>query len=270
MIELSGPDGSVFALADRGPLGYAASLAALPGLMGGLSRAYPWLQPTLEEVLPRYDDRSDASHDSNHLLDTVAWTGLLWIGEASRKRRADLEIALAGIVYHDRIVRRKDDPESANDNEESAQLAEAFLPTVGFPLPKLPEVGHIVRRCSYTRGGTEVRSPEEAIVRDADMVQCLGVTGFSRFLQGGGRIGRPFRRPDADFFDQARPPDRWSSSYDAIRARGLGVISRLFTESARAFVDEARLAEEMRAYLEQAAKEAQPAIIAYEALFRAR
>lgn len=252
----------------RFPATYAEALAWLPELMREVvAPNSPWLPPTLQKLEALCVAREDPAHNFTHLMRVFTWTALLWMGE---KGRADLQTALAAALFHDAVVRRKDDPDRVKDNEESAQIAEAFLPTVGFPADKLAEVARIVRNCSYSRGDRVIGSPAEALVRDADMLECLGVIGVSRFLEGGSLMNRPLHLLTPDYFDPRRPIARKESTRDCMIDRGLAVEERFYTTSAKAFANERGLAQRLQAFVNCVQDEAEPAILAYNILVAPR
>ena len=247
----------------RFPATYAEALTRLPELMRDLVVQMPWLSPTVRELERLCAAREDPPHNITHIMRVFTWTAVLWMGE---KGRADLSIALAAALFHDAVVRRKDDPERDKDNEESAQIAEAFLPTVGFPADKLAEVARIVRNCSYSRGDRILGSSAEALVRDADMLECLGAVGAARFLEGGARMNRPLHLLTPDYFDPARVPVRKESTRDCMIDRGLGVVERLYTASAQAYARELGLAARLEAFIRRVDEEARPAHLVYNVL----
>ncbi len=252
----------------RFPATYAEALAWLPELMREVvAPTSPWLPPTLQKLEALCAAREDPAHNLTHLMRVFTWTALLWMGE---KGQPDLTTALAAALFHDAVVRRKDDPERIRDNEESAQIAEAFLPTVGFPADKLAEVARIVRNCSYSRGDRALGSPAEALVRDADMLECLGVIGAARFLEGGSRMNRPLHLLTPDYFDPSRPIVRKESTRDCMIDRGLAVEERFYTRSAKAFAKECGLADRLLAFVRHVQEEAEPAVLTYNILIAPR
>ncbi len=239
------------------PQTFAACAEHLPAVLNSARHTYAWLVPAAAYSRSLCEARKDVMHDFSHIERVVLWALRLWMREKGGPcRDADLEIVLAAALFHDAVVSRKDHPARTQDTEASAVLAEAFLRTADFPAAKLPEVGRIIRNCSFSRGGKTVQSSEEAIVRDADMLECLGAFGLARFFAGGGAMDRPFHGFSADFFDPSRHLERGRWTYDAILDRGLAVEERFFTESARVFNAELRLGEEMRRFLAQFAAEA--------------
>lgn len=98
----------------------------------------------------------------------------------------DVEVVEAAALLHDlaRALRLEGD-----HAEVSAELAHQLLEEVGFPEAKMNKVIEAIKGHRYT-ANMAPRSPEAAVLKDADMLDALGAIGVLRAIAFGATRGR--------------------------------------------------------------------------------
>ena len=113
------------------------------------------------------------------------------LGHALRVRRlasmiarevgADVEVVEAAALLHDLARALGCEGDHA---EASASLAEALMAEVGVPPDKAARVAEVIRGHRYS-SRSKPRSLEEAVLRDADMLDAVGAIGVMRAVAYG-------------------------------------------------------------------------------------
>src|SRR3989344_7668388 len=117
----------------------------------------------LKLIAQERQTKDDPCHDFNHIL-RVLNLGI----KIAKKEKADLEVVIPAILFHDTVVYRKDLPESRNETNESADVAGNVLREIKkFPQEKIEQVQTCIRECSFSKG--IVASTIEGKVVDATM-----------------------------------------------------------------------------------------------------
>jgi predicted metal-dependent HD superfamily phosphohydrolase len=106
----------------------------LPGLQAGWAELLPAAPALGSELLRRWQEPHRRYHDVRHLAQLVFALGLLTGGDVPRP------VALAA-WFHDAVHNGT----AGEDEERSAQLAEAELPSAGVPADEVGEVARLVR-----------------------------------------------------------------------------------------------------------------------------
>ena len=196
---------------------------------------------TQHVVLPRFD----ASHDSLH-VERVLWTALLIAVREERLRgtKVDLNVVALAALGHDLVSSVKTDEIKKQDPIRSAQMFLELPTRAGITwqqvFPRLAQkqleaavtkARTIIEGCSATHGDTPT-TPEEQAVRDADLLECIGVIGALRFASSSDDLPRRLVRT-LSVLPESDELDGWGYSVDAVLHRGLGYADRLVTETAR-------------------------------------
>ena len=200
----------------------------------------PWFPWLLRQAQKEIAERKDPSHDIGHVFVTLATAIRLGVYmEEKRGWTIDYQVVAAAALCHDLVVRKKDDPNAKNDTEESAELAQTLLEEAvvrhEFPSEGTEIVCGIVRNCSVSRGG-EPKSREEMLVRDADLLECVGARGVARFFISSGMMNRAI----IDLSDpraKNRKLEIWKNVVDAMWVRGIQAArAHLYTDAAKSDV----------------------------------
>jgi uncharacterized protein len=93
-----------------------------------------------------------------------------------------------------------------------------------------------------------VRTPEAAVVQDADRLDSLGAIGVARCLLVGGKLDRPLLAPDDPFCDE-RTPDDGLYTIDHFYTKLLKLPGTMQTAAGRA--EAQRRADRMRRWLDE-------------------
>ena len=187
--------------------------------------------------------RHDPAHDIVHVTRVLTWAMRIWMRETVC---ADLEAIIAATLFHDVKVRRKSDPESRHDASESAAIAYAYFMRRGFSAERAGWISEMISRTSFSQK-TPPTTPEERIVRDADMLEALGASGITRFFTTGGIENRMIM----DLSPPSTNVQTATTTIQALFTRGLAVCEHLHTEGARQLVEEAGIARYLESFIKQ-------------------
>ena len=144
---------------------------------------------------------ADAAHDISHVRRVVKNT--LYLTDIEN---VDKNITLPAALLHDCVAVAKDSPLRNQGSRLAADAAIVFLRQIAYPETLLPSIHHAIEAHSYS-ANVPVRSPEAAVVQDADRLDSLGAIGIARCLLVGGRLNRPLWDPDDPFCDHREPAD---------------------------------------------------------------
>jgi len=97
--------------------------------------------------------------------------------EIGREEGADLDVLRAAAYLHD-IAVPLDKP---HHYDLGSRLARGILRDLGWSAEQIEPVGHAIEAHSRY-GGPEPRTLEARILRDADIVECVGAVGLARAL----------------------------------------------------------------------------------------
>lgn len=138
-------------------------------LVGGL----PAAAATLEHLLAAYGDPVRRHHDLRHL------TEVLDVVDELAPLAEDADAVLLAAWFHDVVY----EPARGDNEEASAALAEALLPSLGVPAARVAAVGRLVR-LTATHGA----APDDAdgvVLCDADLaVLGAGVARYADYAAG--------------------------------------------------------------------------------------
>jgi uncharacterized protein len=190
----------------------------------------------------RVQDATDAGHDLGHVRRVVAAAKKLAEGEG-----ADPWVVVPAAWLHDCVVVPKDDPRRKEASRLAAEAAVGFLKAAGFPEGKLDAIAHAIEAHSFSAKG-KPKTPEAAVVQDADRLDALGAVGAARCFAVSGAMGRPVVDPDDPFPDEREPDDR-RSAVDHVHTKLLRLPATMTTAAGRAEAE--RRAAFLRVFLDQ-------------------
>jgi uncharacterized protein len=188
----------------------------------------------------------DPAHDLLHFERVVATARRLCAEEGAR-----LEVVLPAAWLHDLVNVPKNDPRRAHASRLSAESALVFLKEIEYPAELWPDIAHAIEAHSFS-ARIEARTPEAAIVQDADRLDGLGAIGIARTMATGGLLGRAFYAAD-DPFCATRPPDDATFTVDHFYAKLFRTAETLRTAAGRR--EGARRVAVMSRYLDDLARE---------------
>jgi uncharacterized protein len=185
---------------------------------------------------------ADAAHDLSHVK-RVLKNAL----QLSDKEQTDRQIIVPAACLHDCVSVAKDNPMRAQSSRLAADAAADFLAAIGYPAERVKEVHHAIEAHSFS-AGIPVRTPEAAVVQDADRLDSLGAIGVARCLLVGGKLDRPLLAPDDPFCDE-RTPDDGLYTIDHFYTKLLKLPGTMQTAAGRA--EAQRRADRMRRWLDE-------------------
>ena len=160
------------------------------------------------------------------------------LGHALRVRRlasmiarevgADVEVVEAAALLHD-LARALGCEE--NHAERSASMAAPLLVEAGMPPDKAARVVEVIRGHRYS-SGSKPRSLEEAVLRDADMLDAMGAIGVMRAVAYGASRRRALYDLE-DPFAEHRGLDDSKYTLDHFYTKLLKLAERMNTEAGR-------------------------------------
>ncbi len=109
------------------------------------------------------------------------------------KEQVDMLVVELGALLHDIA----DSKFHNGDESVGPEKARAFLNSIDTPAPVVGHVVNIIRHISFKGGNhlQEFKSPELAVVQDADRLDALGAIGIARTFNYGGFKNRPMYDP---------------------------------------------------------------------------
>lgn len=195
-----------------------------------LARLFAPHETLLAGLLARWDRAmadGDGSHDRSHLLRVWALVGRI----AATEPGADMEVLAVATLFHDCVSVEKNAPQRAMASRLSADVARGLLRQAGWNEERIEAVAHAIEAHSFS-ANIEPRSPEAAILRDADRLDALGALGIARVFYVAGRLGLPLYDPD-DPFSQRRPLDDRRFALDHFETKLFQLSSGLLTATGR-------------------------------------
>ena len=205
----------------------------------------------LKEIAKERQTKDDPCHDFNHIL-RVLNLGI----KIGKKEKADLDVVVPAILFHDTVVYRKDLPESRNETNESAEVAGTVLRDIKkFPQEKIEHVQTCIRECSFSKG-IVASTIEGKVVQDADRLESIGAISIMRTFTSGGQMNRLLYFPDDPFRENSQLPSYpqpLPSSLDLFYARLLLIGGSMRTETGKKMA--ARRAKFLETFLKELRKE---------------
>jgi uncharacterized protein len=132
----------------------------------------------------------DPAHDFQHIMRVYKNAELI-----GKKEDADMEILLLAVLFHDLVVYPKGSAKTSKSADDSADLAEKWLQSYGYPKDKIDKISYCIRTHSYSKRMVPA-TLEGKILQDADRLDALGAIGIARTFSVGGSEKRSFYNPD--------------------------------------------------------------------------
>ena len=191
----------------------------------------------------------DPAHDLGHVRRVVAWAERL-----GRAEGADLRVVAPAAWLHDCVTVAKTSPDRPRASRLAADAAGAFLREAGFPAALVPAVEHAVEAHSWS-AGVQPRTPEAAVVQDADRLDALGAIGLARMYAMsavfGSHVAHPRDPVPSEPPGRALDDRRWATDHALTKLLRLPATMR--TAAGRAEAE--RRAETIRAFLAELRRE---------------
>jgi uncharacterized protein len=177
------------------------------------------------------------------------WSHVLRVERVARRiaeaERARVDVVVTAAVLHELVNLPKHHPESHRSGD---LCAEAALKLLGAS-PIAEDVASCIRDHAFSKGAAP-RTPEAAILQDADRLDAIGAIGIARCFATSTEMMRPFYADD-DPFCRVRAPDDKQWGIDHFYRKLLRI--ELHTKTAQELSRE-RFAM-MRAFLAQLERE---------------
>ena len=185
----------------------------------------------LKLIAQEKQTKDDPCHDFNHIL-RVLNLGI----KIGKKEKADLDVVIPAILFHDTVVYRKDLPESHNETNESAEVAGTILQSIKkFPQEKIGHIQTCIRECSFSKG-IVASTIEGKVVQDADRLESTGAISIMRTFTSGAQMNRMLYFPEDPLRENSKPPpypQPLPSSLDLFFTRLLLVGGTMRTETGK-------------------------------------
>lgn len=123
------------------------------------------------------------SHGLDHVLRVVYLCEVIGKSEG-----ADMRVLLPAAYFHD-IARPVEEERGIPHEEAGAQMAEAYLRSIGYEEECIPGITHAIRTHRYS-SGKEPETLEARVLSDADKLDAIGAVGIARtFIRAGEHHG---------------------------------------------------------------------------------
>ncbi len=145
-------------------------------------------QQKLEMKIKTYLTGQSACHDFYH-LDRVRDNAMT----IEKEIDCDKEILEAAALLHD-IGYKGHEGDDKNHHLYGMEVAKKWLPEVGFPNKKIPEVIEAIRlhdNFAWGHNGEKTDHIVTKIIQDADRIDALGAIGIARITYYHGEVGLP-------------------------------------------------------------------------------
>lgn len=145
-------------------------------------------QNKLEQKIKEYLEGYSSCHDYWHLF-RVRNSSMCIAEEVA----SDEEVLEAGALLHD-VGYKGHESDHKNHQFYGMEIAEEWLPQVGFPATKIQDVCEVIRlHDDYHKGENAEKTShiETKIIQDADKIEALGAIGVARLTYYFGEKGWP-------------------------------------------------------------------------------
>ena len=153
-----------------------------------------WIKGRAKKIL----EGRDPAHDFQHIMRVYKNAELI-----GRREGADMEILLPAVLLHDLVVYPKGSAKTSKSADDSADMAEKWLNSCGYPQEKVNRICYCIRTHSYSKRLTPA-SLEGRILQDADRLDALGAIGIARTFSVGGSESRAFYNQADPFWNSSR------------------------------------------------------------------
>ena len=189
----------------------------------------------------------DPAHDFQHIMRVYKNAETL-----GRSDGADMEILLPAVFLHGLVVYPKGSAKTSKSADDSADLAEKWLQSYGYPQDKIDRISYCIRTHSYSKRLVPT-TREGKILQDADRLDALGAIGIARTFSVGGSEKRMFYNPADPLWKSGRELDDREWTLDHFQMKLLRLKKSMNTKTAREMAQER--ARFMELFIRQLQKE---------------
>jgi uncharacterized protein len=187
------------------------------------------------------------AHDFQHIMRVYKNAELI-----GKKEGANLEILLPAVLLHDLVVYPKGSAKTSKSADDSADLAEKWLRSYGYPQEKIDRISYCIRTHSYSKRLVPA-TLEGRILQDADRLDALGAIGIARTFSVGGHEKRPFYNQNDPFCKSDRELNDREWTLDHFYKKLLRLKKSMYTKTAKDMARER--ARFMELFIKQLQKE---------------
>jgi uncharacterized protein len=189
----------------------------------------------------------DPAHDFQHILRVYKNAEMI-----ARREGANMQILLPAVLLHDLVVYPKGSAKTSKSADDSADIAEKWLRSYGYPQGMIEKICYCIRTHSYSKRLTP-SSLEGKILQDADRLDALGAIGIARTFSVGGSESRLFYNPDDPFWKSGRELNDRDWTLDHFQTKLLKLTKSMHTKTAMEMAQER--ARFMELFIRQLQKE---------------
>jgi uncharacterized protein len=189
----------------------------------------------------------DPAHDFQHILRVYKNAEMI-----ARREGANIQILLPAVLLHDLVVYPKGSAKTSKSADDSADIAERWLRSYGYPQDKIDKICYCIRTHSYSKRLTP-STLEGKILQDADRLDALGAIGIARTFSVGGSESRLFYNPDDPFWKSGRELNDRDWTLDHFQTKLLKLNKSMHTKTATEMAQER--ARFMELFIRQLQKE---------------
>jgi uncharacterized protein len=189
----------------------------------------------------------DPAHDFQHVMRVYKNAELI-----GRKEGADMEVLLPSVLLHDLVVYPKASAKTSKSADDSADLAEKWLPVYGYPQDRIDKISYCIRTHSYSKRLVPL-TREGKILQDADRLDALGAIGIARTFSVGGSENRTFYNPGDPLWKSKRELNDREWTLDHFQTKLLRLKKSMHTKTGRKMAKER--AKFMELFIRQLRKE---------------
>jgi uncharacterized protein len=190
---------------------------------------------------------NDPAHDHAHFLRVVGTAKHLALLEGAK-----LEVVIPAAWLHDLVNVPKNDPRRSIASRLSGEEALVYLRSIGYPEVFMDEIRHAIEAHSFS-AKIDPKTPEAAVVQDADRLDGLGAIGIARVFSVGGLLRRRIYEPEEPFAEFGRRFDDLENTVDHFFIKLFRTAETLRTRAGRE--EGKRRVEFMRTYLRELGRE---------------
>src|SRR5213593_711918 len=177
-------------------------------------------------------DGRDSAHDFQHIKRVYKNAEVI-----GRREGADMKILLSAALLHDLVVYPKGSAKTSKSADDSADIAEKWLRSYGYPQGKIEKICYCIRTHSYSKRLTP-SSLEGKILQDADRLDALGAIGIARTFSVGGSESRLFYNPDDPFWKSGRELNDRDWTLDHFQTKLLKLNRSMHTKTGKEMAQE--------------------------------
>jgi uncharacterized protein len=169
----------------------------------------------------------DPAHDFQHIMRVYKNAELI-----GRREGADMDILLPAVLLHDLVVYPKGSAKTSKSADDSADLAEKWLQSYGYPQDKIDRISYCIRTHSYSKRLVP-STLEGKILQDADRLDALGAIGIARTFSVGGSENRRFYNPVDPLWKSSRELNDREWTLDHFKTKLLRLKKSMHTKTAK-------------------------------------